>query len=86
MPTSPSNHGCTKLELWKLVLKKYFSILRVLYVLRALVVGTPNVLMCTCFIAHEHVPCVHSFVGIIYIYISLYSLSSVHMFMCVKYQ
>ena len=24
MPTSPSNHVCSKLELWKLVLKKYF--------------------------------------------------------------
>ena len=25
MPTSPSNHVCTKLELWNLVLKKYLN-------------------------------------------------------------
>jgi len=35
MPTSPSSHVCIKLELWKLVLKKYFLYVEY-YVLRAL--------------------------------------------------
>jgi hypothetical protein len=35
MPTSPSNQVCNQLELWKLVLKKYFLYVEY-YVLRAL--------------------------------------------------
>ena len=35
MPTSPSNQVCNQLELWKLVLKKYFLDVEY-YVLRAL--------------------------------------------------
>jgi hypothetical protein len=63
MPTSPSNHVCTKLELWKLVLKKYFSYY--VYVLRALVVGTPNLF--TLFV----LPCAQFCRYNIYLYLSL---------------
>jgi hypothetical protein len=45
MPTSPSSHVCIKLELWKLVLKKYFLYVEY-YVLRALG-GDPYLILTT---------------------------------------